>query len=50
MSWLPGDTAGRFVFEIATITAGILIALWIDGIKEDRKDQALVRSAPERWR
>jgi hypothetical protein len=42
MSWLPGDTAGRFVFEIVTITAGILIALWIDGIKEDRKDQALV--------
>ena len=47
MSWLPGDTAGRFVFEIVTITAGILIALWIDGIKEDRKDQALVRSAQE---
>ena len=47
MSWLPGDTVGRFVFEIVTITAGILIALWIDGIKEDRKDQALVRSAQE---
>jgi hypothetical protein len=47
MSWLPGDTVGRFVFEIVTITAGILIALWIDGIKEDRKDQALVRSARE---
>jgi hypothetical protein len=47
MSWLPGDTAGRFVFEIVTITAGILIALWIDGIREDRKDRALVRSARE---
>jgi hypothetical protein len=46
-SWLPGGTVGRFVFEIVTITAGILIALWIDGIKEDRKDQALVRSARE---
>jgi hypothetical protein len=44
---LPADTIGRFVFEIVTITAGILIALWIDGIKEDRKDQALVRSAQE---
>ena len=47
MSWLPGDTAGRFVFEIVTITVGILIALWIDGIREDRKDQALVRSSQE---
>ena len=41
------DTLGKFVFEITTITAGILIALWIDGIKDSRKDQALVRSAQE---
>jgi hypothetical protein len=47
ISWLPGNTAGRFVFEIVTITTGILIALWIDGIKEDRKDWTLVRSARE---
>jgi hypothetical protein len=44
---LPAETVGRFLFEITTITAGILIALWIDGIKDDRKDRALVQSSQE---
>jgi hypothetical protein len=38
-------TVGRFAFEITTITIGILIALWIDGVKETRRDEALVRTA-----
>jgi hypothetical protein len=42
-----GDTVARFFFEIVTITAGILIALWIDGVKETRRDDALVRTARE---
>jgi hypothetical protein len=44
---LSAETAGKFVFEITTITVGILIALWIDGVKDARKDQALVRVAQE---
>lgn len=40
-----GDTLRRFVFEIVTITAGILIALWIDDLRETRREQALVRNA-----
>jgi hypothetical protein len=42
-----GDTARRFLFEIVTITIGILIALWIDGVKESRRDDALMRTARE---
>jgi hypothetical protein len=47
---LPRPSAGtvaRFAFEITTITIGILIALWIDGVKETRRDDALVRTARE---
>ena len=40
-----GDTVRRFLFEIATITIGILIALWIDEVREARRDAALVRDA-----
>ena len=40
-----GDTLRRFLFEIATITLGILIALWIDELREARRDAGLVRSA-----
>jgi hypothetical protein len=39
------ETTRKFFFEITTIIIGILIALWIDGIKDTRRDQALVRSA-----
>jgi hypothetical protein len=39
------ETGRRFVFEIVTITAGILIALWIDGVRETRRDATLVREA-----
>jgi|SRR5687768_12685052 hypothetical protein len=42
-----GDTLGRFVFEITTITVGILIALWVDEARETRRDESLVRSAHE---
>ena len=42
----PG-TLGKFAFEITTITIGILIALWIDGVREQRRDDALVRTARE---
>jgi hypothetical protein len=42
-----GDTVGRFLFEIVTITVGILIALWIDEVRERRRDEALVRTARE---
>ena len=40
-----GDTVRRFLFEIATITIGILITLWIDEVREARRDAALVRDA-----
>lgn len=42
-----GDTLRRFLFEITTITLGILIALWIDEVREARRDAGLVRSARE---
>ena len=40
-----GETVRRFLFEITTITLGILIALWIDEVREGRRDAALVRNA-----
>jgi hypothetical protein len=42
-----GDTVWKFAFEITTITIGILIALWIDGVKETRREETLVRTARE---
>lgn len=33
-----GDATRRFAFEIATNTIGILIALWIDEVRETRRD------------
>jgi len=38
-------TLGEFAFQITTIIAGILIALWVDGIVETRRERALVRNA-----
>jgi hypothetical protein len=40
-----GRTSREFAFQITTIIAGILIALWVDGIVEARRERALVRSA-----
>ena len=40
-----GETVRRFLFEITTITLGILIALWIDEVREGRRDAARVRNA-----
>jgi hypothetical protein len=42
---LPAHTTRWFVFELLTITAGILIALSIDGVLELRREWALVREA-----
>ena len=39
------DTARRFAFEIAAITVGILIALWIDAVVQRNRDRALVGQA-----
>jgi hypothetical protein len=39
------DTARRFTFEIAAITAGILIALSIDAFVERQRERALVSQA-----
>lgn len=39
------DTARRFTFEIAAITAGILIALSIDAVVERQRERALVSQA-----
>ena len=39
------DTARRFTFEIAAITAGILIALSLDAVVERNRERALVRQA-----
>jgi len=47
---LPRPSAsmvGRFLFEITTISIGILIALWIDGVKEQRRNDALVHTTRE---
>jgi hypothetical protein len=38
-------TLNEFVFQIITIIAGILIALWVDNIVEARREQSLVRDA-----
>jgi hypothetical protein len=38
-------TLREFVFQIATIIAGILIALWVDNLVEVRRERALVRNA-----
>jgi hypothetical protein len=38
-------TSREFAFQITTIIAGILIALWVDGIVEARRERALVRDA-----
>ena len=40
-----GDAVRRFLFEITAITIGILIALWIDEVRETRRDQSLVTNA-----
>jgi hypothetical protein len=39
------DTARRFTFEIAAITAGILIALSIDAVVQRNRERALVQQA-----
>ena len=42
----PGSHTWReFVFQLATITAGVLIALSVDGVVEWRRERALVREA-----
>jgi hypothetical protein len=38
-------TLGRFLFEIATIIVGVLIALSVDGVSESLHDRKLVREA-----
>jgi hypothetical protein len=38
-------TLREFVFQLATIIAGILIALWVDNLTEARREEALVRDA-----
>lgn len=38
-------TLNEFVFQIVTIMAGILIALWVDNVVEARRERALVRDA-----
>jgi hypothetical protein len=40
-------TAREFGFQLATIIAGILIALWVDSLVEARRERAIVRSAHE---
>lgn len=39
------STVRDFGFQLATIIAGILIALWVDGLVEARREQATVRDA-----
>jgi hypothetical protein len=41
----PRHTAGEFAFQLATITAGVLIALSIDGVLVLYRERALVREA-----
>jgi hypothetical protein len=38
-------TVREYTFQLATIITGILIALWVDGIVEERREQAVVRDA-----
>jgi hypothetical protein len=38
-------TLREFAFQLATIIAGILIALWVDNLVEARRERALVRDA-----
>jgi hypothetical protein len=38
-------TLREFAFQIATIIAGILIALWVDNLVEARRERAVVRDA-----
>jgi len=38
-------TLREFAFQLATIIAGILIALWVDNLVEARHERALVRDA-----
>jgi hypothetical protein len=39
------STVREFAFQLATIIAGILIALWVDSLVEARRERALVRDA-----
>jgi hypothetical protein len=39
------STLREFGFQLTTIIAGILIALWVDGLVESRRERALVRDA-----
>lgn len=39
------STLREFGFQLTTIIAGILIALWVDGLVEARRERALVRDA-----
>lgn len=39
------STLREFGFQLATIIAGILIALWVDSLVEARRERALVRDA-----
>jgi hypothetical protein len=41
------STVREFGFQLATIIAGILIALWVDGLVEARRERAIVRNAHE---
>jgi hypothetical protein len=40
-------TVREFGFQLSTISAGILIALWIDSLVEARRERAIVRDAHE---
>jgi hypothetical protein len=42
---LSRSTLREFGFQLATIIAGILIALWVDSLVEARRERALVRDA-----
>jgi hypothetical protein len=42
---LSRSTAREFGFQLATIIAGILIALWVDSLVEARRERALVNDA-----
>ncbi len=39
------STLREFGFQLATIIAGILIALWVDSLVEARRERAIVRDA-----
>jgi hypothetical protein len=42
---LSRSTAREVGFQLATILAGILIALWVDSLVEARRERALVNDA-----